>query len=754
MPDYSVSVNITATDLASAAINTVKSSLSSLSTTASSASTAGLNTLNQSAGNLAGGMVAMSTGVNSAISSIQGLMGSQIVQGAIEMVNLGLNVRSTTAAFEALAGEDAAGTLNEMREATSGVASDFALMNAANRFFQLGIAQTGEEAAELTDIAITLGRVMGSDASTSIEAFGALLANQSIPRLDNFGISSARVRERVIELKDAGYDAQEAFTMAVMEQGRISLERLGSAADVGASNVARLTVRWENFFNTIAEGAANVVNDAAGTIEMLAQMDAALDEGGGSEVLANPIGTFIQVAGGAVNQAMGWGDNEDATTGESPLLSMYGAQPGVDVLGAGEFISEQNAANAAMVAQAIREAKDNYHTMMVDAGTWGDRVMVGADSIRDFSTTLDDVETTVISISTLQGQIAQGWDAYTASWAAVSGAMSVYDIDAFASNTEVGGSSFARGEIGGQSLFTDAEATAALNMSTYYNNLLTDAQALHATGLITAEELANVQSTADAAAALADNAQRGAEAFNNMTLSQAFGQTGGGMGGEMSDDVLAYMQGQGLSDSALAAYQQSLQLGTGQQTSSSINYDAVIVPMIADIISQYGVEAGAQAMANVQSGMATSTLMGMNDGQMAGNMASFTGYTYAHNAEEDQMMAEGQIMGGGTLEEAAGFDIEAYMEQVASVDTSMTNIATSGSTFEGSMAASVTSMETIKTTVDAISSRLNTVRTLRVNVQINTPAIRGQLSELIREIVGDNGGVVPGTDDHPGAGGT
>jgi hypothetical protein len=67
--------------------------------------------------------------------------------------------------------------------------------------------------------------------------FNAMLANQSIERLDTFGISSGRVRQRIEEqmAATAGLSREQAFVNAVMEIGGQKLR------DVEAQGVSAAT---------------------------------------------------------------------------------------------------------------------------------------------------------------------------------------------------------------------------------------------------------------------------------------------------------------------------------------------------------------------------------------------------------------------------------------------------------------------------------------------------------------------------------
>jgi chromosome segregation ATPase len=121
-----------------------------------------------------------------------------------------------------------------LRAATEGMVSDTDLMMSANRFLAMGLAATADEAAELSRVAVSLGAAMGKDATAAMEEFALLMANQSIPRLDTFGISAGKVRTRIKELMAAneGLTREGAFNQAVMEEAAISMDKLGNAVPI------------------------------------------------------------------------------------------------------------------------------------------------------------------------------------------------------------------------------------------------------------------------------------------------------------------------------------------------------------------------------------------------------------------------------------------------------------------------------------------------------------------------------------------
>lgn len=150
-------------------------------------------------------------------------------------------------------GGDTTLAMEELRQATRGMVNDFDLMSAGNKFLAMGLADSSEEAANLSEIATQLGTAMGTDATTAMQDFALMLANQSIPRLDTFGLSSSVARQRIEELKEAGYDADEAFKMAVMEQAGDVMAKVGDQSETASGKMASLKATTDNLKTTLGE---------------------------------------------------------------------------------------------------------------------------------------------------------------------------------------------------------------------------------------------------------------------------------------------------------------------------------------------------------------------------------------------------------------------------------------------------------------------------------------------------------------------
>jgi len=186
-------------------------------------------------------------GLALAAAAVVGL-GAAAVGATVGIYNLTMaaaEVEGTRQTFETLTADlgGSVTAMETMKEATRGMVGEADLMAASNKFLTMGLTETIGETAEMAEMATQLGLAMGTDATKSMEDFALMMANQSIPRLDTFGISSSTVRTRMEELQAAteGLSREEAFTIAVMEQGRVAMERVGEQGESAAAT----TLRWQ-----------------------------------------------------------------------------------------------------------------------------------------------------------------------------------------------------------------------------------------------------------------------------------------------------------------------------------------------------------------------------------------------------------------------------------------------------------------------------------------------------------------------------
>jgi hypothetical protein len=193
------------------------------------------------------------------------------VKAVIALNDLRLESDRADRALMAFTGgsEEAAAALDAVVTAGDGAISKLTAAQNAARLFSMGLAETSDEAGKLTEMAITLGAAMGKGPQDAFEEFTLLLANQSIQRLDTFGISAGQVRERIKELQQEteGLSRTQAFNIAVMEQGQVSLDALAESGFEAATETDRLKASWEDLKLAYSDSAD--IEDTIGFLDEL-----------------------------------------------------------------------------------------------------------------------------------------------------------------------------------------------------------------------------------------------------------------------------------------------------------------------------------------------------------------------------------------------------------------------------------------------------------------------------------------------------
>lgn len=193
---------------------------------------------------------------------------AQLPAMIVDLGKLGVQSEAVAFRFEKFAGseERATALLGAFVDATDNTINKMDAMAGAGRLLQMGLVSNADEMAAVAAISTKLGDQTQS-AGDRVADFAALLANQSIPRLDNFGISSGRVRNRIKELQAATKDMsrEEAFKIAVMEEGRKSLDTLGDSTELTKVKLDKLTAALDDAKIGVGEMIAEV---ALGSVEV------------------------------------------------------------------------------------------------------------------------------------------------------------------------------------------------------------------------------------------------------------------------------------------------------------------------------------------------------------------------------------------------------------------------------------------------------------------------------------------------------
>ena len=235
-------------------------------------------------------------------------------KAAIALGKLGAQAERTERGFQTISGGTANATdnLNAMMRATNGAIDRTTAMGLANQMMQMGLVDSAESLGKNAEMATRLGAAMGVDATTAMQNWNAMMANQSLPRLDTYGISSGKVRTRINELTTSveGMTREQAFSIAVMEQGQIAMDRLGESVDDNALSVEQSQAAYADLKSEIGMN------------------------------LASAIGSTHTLVGKFTRQ---WGDNLRATRESDGEISIIRSNLGMlgDVLGFNNTVFDQ-----------------------------------------------------------------------------------------------------------------------------------------------------------------------------------------------------------------------------------------------------------------------------------------------------------------------------------------------------------------------------------------------------------------------------
>lgn len=224
----------------------------------------------QMAGAIAGGLggIAGALGVGGAL-----MLGKQVAGFTWDLAQAGMQVQALERNFVALSGEGIA-SLEGLRRATRSMVSDADLLQSTNQYLAMGLADTSKQAGDLIGVATQLALIMGRDVSGAVGEFAQLLANQSMMRLDQFGIGAERVRQRMEALQkaNASLSKEQAFTNAVLAEAEVTIARAGDQAGNTASKAAILSASWANLRTEVGKGidSSPVLDFAEGVVEDIA----------------------------------------------------------------------------------------------------------------------------------------------------------------------------------------------------------------------------------------------------------------------------------------------------------------------------------------------------------------------------------------------------------------------------------------------------------------------------------------------------
>lgn len=612
-----------------------------------------------SAFNLLGGAV---TG------AVAGMAIGQVLQFGQEIVEIGSAAQLSADRFDTLAGgaANAADLMNELRSVTKGTVDDMTLMGGANELMRTGIAENAEEVSGLLEMALALRKPTMS-AQEAIDDFTAMLLNSSIPRLDSFGISSANVRQRITELVETGQAANrdEAFAMAVMEEGATSMERLGEATGIADSAVMRLGTRLTNMKTTFAEwGNAAIEAGAAVAEDMLAPIDERLERAATQSENFEAIRDIARFSAQSYIEELGNAIDSDA------VVRQMMADPEIarSIISAGIHDAEQGMGLDAVEGMRMALIDPNqFNTEELEA--WVQLY----EEARDLSNERADARERERAAAEATAGVDQimlvrqerHLQAQRESYAAV------YDMtDLYMQNTDLLGDINEREREA--NMLSRERVSVASDLNMLYNEgiimvgqsrFMNDENA--AAVRSAADEMERMVEEADRmgldteafkeaardARELANEAERANQAFRTMGMAEAFGATG-----DPNANFLRDILGQAGIEG------QAADLATGDTSRAQIYYDENINPVLMAINEQVGAEAAVEAAERFSSRYVELVAQGMNFEHAARIAGEELGYEMAEGAGEEFTVRMGDTVTG--LSASTGMSQEEIMAQL------------------------------------------------------------------------------------------
>lgn len=682
----------------------------------------------------------------------------KVIDFASQLNAMGTEARQVEERFQALVAPlgDAEEVMGRLRNATLGVADDTSLQSGANMLMSMGLAESPEELEEIIGM-ITRLKSPTDDLNTALNNFSLMLANQSVMRLDSFGLSSGRVRQRINELLESGQalDREEAFKMATLEEGRRAIMRLGDSAEMAGTSMARMQTQIDNAVSSFAVNLSAGVEGTAGILELAlgihpaqvakAEEDArraaetvaiALNEGLLSETdtagLSDDfISEFIRRSAEKALQNPDMGLQEvraqvmrDLAIDDSDLLF---SQQGIDwnayfERGTGPLADQLDIltmiSGEAMTLQATAQQRAAEEAQIAAEM---ERQAAAAEERRLHAEMVTEASRTYLGLLTTEN------DALEEAFRNVEGI-----ADSGLQLSEMALPRFMEREQANNLAVMAEEAQktyeSMLELSEMDSSLFNEAQ------------LENARLAAENVASMATDAEAAANAFENMSLTDLFGQTTGGMLGEIQKLVLEQAGAGGMDEAALAELGRSFALSSGQETAGSLALSEQFAPIIAGIAQEQGPDIATAMTEELGRILSEAALAGID-------------------VNSDEFISRvAQDLGAGAL--MADFDASEYvssmqdantaaLETVGSMDSIAEDMPTvaeqSALAAEGGadLAASMGDAATEATTLETIITRLaSAVHTVKVVLDVDSSALTGLLAQITR----DNGGVPPGSD--------
>lgn len=501
-----------------------------------------------------------------------GIAGAMIgrVQSFTEEFNaLGTEVNANRNVFNQLTSEigDTDSILQDLRESTRGAADDMTLMSGANSLMRMGLVSSSDQLTELMGLVSDL-KSPTEDMNSALSNFGMILANQSYLRLDSLGISSGKVREEVQRLTAAGMDMQTAFTTATIDQMRQQQERLGPAIAANITPLQQFQTRMDNIFQ---QGAANFSTGANAIIGFFDAIGDASERNAEKAVRIQNMLRLMGVEAVPLNEM----NNGAANPGIEAAIRFQ------ELLHGGSITATNATDQQYQDALLGLQVYDRINGSIQQGTRWlSDQITAYRENQRAAET----LELTERNRTQYLGEMRGHYQQLYSTFEGAGGISSLSMTGDWSRDLE----------------FIDPSKTQnTLNQIMAIRTALDSAQSANEQGLLSDQDLAQMESMALAAEDFASAIEAGVDRFEHMTLPQALGESAGNeLLGGISDQVMAALQERGNLDAeALQSAADAYDLASGRINKATLTMRDTIVPILADLTEQntaLGVERAAQ----------------------------------------------------------------------------------------------------------------------------------------------------------------
>jgi hypothetical protein len=281
--------------------------------------------------------------------------------------------------FEGLSkriGETGSTLLPKLRTALQGTVSDMSIMQMANYAMQVGLPVTGDQMAELANVARQLGQNIGLGPTESFHYLTMGLARQNNMMLRHIGLVvdtnkvygdlAKSLNKSVTDLSEA--EKQQAFLNAVMTQGKETVKSMGEDTMGASEKLASISAAFEN----LKEKIGSVIASSPGFDRLFKTIIGLVEQAGAwvtanSETIASFFNQLFDLVGAlanlfltvllpAIQVVIGLVESIMASPFFSVIKWLFGggggtpAAPGIPEIGAPEVKTEFNIKPAINVA--------------------------------------------------------------------------------------------------------------------------------------------------------------------------------------------------------------------------------------------------------------------------------------------------------------------------------------------------------------------------------------------------------------------